>query len=136
MLTDEVGGNGEALKAGTRYELEDASALHWLKRGKAEVATDDEGSDDTGGGAPKLSDGLTVPQIKDALAARRVAIPDGMTLKADLAELLDNSTDPGPLPSEGLTVDQLRDALAAKQIEIPEGTTLKADLAALLDAAE
>ena len=38
---------------------------------------------------PTPSHGLTVPQIKEALAAREIAIPDGMTLKADLAALLD-----------------------------------------------
>ncbi len=32
---------------------------------------------------------LTVPQIKDALAAKGVAIPDGVTKKADLQALLD-----------------------------------------------
>ncbi len=37
----------------------------------------------------KASDGLTVPEIKDALAAKNIAIPDGVTLKADLAALLD-----------------------------------------------
>ena len=37
----------------------------------------------------KASDGLTVAQIKEALAAKSIAIPDGTTLKADLAALLD-----------------------------------------------
>jgi hypothetical protein len=37
----------------------------------------------------KASDGLTVPEIKDALAAKNITIPDGVTLKADLAALLD-----------------------------------------------
>lgn len=37
----------------------------------------------------KPSHGLTIPQIKKALAAREIAIPDGITLKADLAALLD-----------------------------------------------
>lgn len=39
----------------------------------------------------KPSDGLTVPQIKDALTAKNIAIPDGVTLKADLAALLDGA---------------------------------------------
>lgn len=40
-------------------------------------------------GEKKPSDGLTVPEIKEALAAKGVEIPDGVTLKADLAALLD-----------------------------------------------
>lgn len=39
------------------------------------------------GGKP--SDGLKVDEIKEALAAKGIDIPDGMTLKADLAALLD-----------------------------------------------
>ncbi len=39
----------------------------------------------------KPSDGLTVDKIKEALAARNIAIPDGVTLKADLAKLLDDA---------------------------------------------
>lgn len=98
MLTGETGGNGEALVAGKTYTLEDASADHWLKRSKAELVLDtkgDEGADgDAGDGAGgegdgKPSDGLTVAQLKEALEAKKVAIPDGVTLKADLAALLD-----------------------------------------------
>lgn len=37
----------------------------------------------------KPSDGLKVEEIKAALAEKGVAIPDGVTLKADLAALLD-----------------------------------------------
>lgn len=85
MLTDEVGGNGDALKAGKRYELEDASADHWLKRGKAELAGEEEESDDI----KPPSFGLKVDEIKDALAAKGIEIPEGVTLKADLAALLD-----------------------------------------------
>lgn len=86
MLTDAVGGNGEALKAGKRYELEDASAAHWLKRGKAEPMGDGESEE---GDDSKPSDGLTVAQIKEALEAKQIVIPEGVTLKADLAALLD-----------------------------------------------
>ena len=39
----------------------------------------------------KPSDGLTVPQIKEALEAKKIAIPEGVTLKADLAALLDGA---------------------------------------------
>ncbi|QHJ00110.1 hypothetical protein GT347_20280 [Xylophilus rhododendri] len=39
----------------------------------------------------KASDGLKVDELKAALAARGVEIPDGVTLKADLAVLLDNA---------------------------------------------
>ena len=41
----------------------------------------------------KPSDGLTVPQLKEALAAKGVAIPEGVTLKAELADLLDSHKD-------------------------------------------
>lgn len=90
MLTDEVGGDGEALVAGQSYELADASANHWLKRGKAELTSEDK--DDDGGDKP-LSDGMTVAEIKEALAAREIEIPEGVTLKADLAALLDASAE-------------------------------------------
>lgn len=36
-----------------------------------------------------LSHGMTVEQLKDALEIRGVAIPEGVTLKTDLAALLD-----------------------------------------------
>jgi hypothetical protein len=39
----------------------------------------------------KASEGLTVAQIKDALSAKNIEIPDGVHLKADLANLLDES---------------------------------------------
>lgn len=35
LLQDALGGNGEPLKEGSSYSLEDASANHWLKRGLA-----------------------------------------------------------------------------------------------------
>ncbi|MBT2299268.1 hypothetical protein J7E70_02215 [Variovorax paradoxus] len=37
----------------------------------------------------KPSDGLKVDEIKAALAAKNIVIPEGVTLKADLAALLD-----------------------------------------------
>ncbi|WPG35138.1 hypothetical protein [Variovorax sp. EBFNA2] len=37
----------------------------------------------------KPSDGLTIPQLREALAALKIEIPEGTTLKADLAALLD-----------------------------------------------
>lgn len=40
-------------------------------------------------GEKKPSDGLTVEKIKEALAAKGIEIPEGVTLKADLAALLD-----------------------------------------------
>lgn len=89
MLTDEVGGEGEALKAGKTYQLEDASADHWLKRRKAELVSAEAGADDLDDAKP--SDGLTVAQIKEALAEKGVEIPEGVTLKADLAALLDEA---------------------------------------------
>jgi hypothetical protein len=51
MLQDAVGGEGELLKEGSSYSLNDASAMHWLKRGMAvevqetaEVAEDQKSS--------------------------------------------------------------------------------------------
>jgi len=91
MLTDGVGGNGELLEKGRGYTLEDASADHWLKRGKAELANDEGDEDDAGigGGTGKPSDGLKVEELKAALAEAGVEIPEGVTKKADLAALLD-----------------------------------------------
>ena len=83
MLTDQVGGNGEPLAAGAVVELEDASASHWLKRGKAELVPAEEPEE-----LPKPSDGLTVPELKAALQDRGIEIPDGAK-KADLQALLD-----------------------------------------------
>lgn len=45
----------------------------------------------TGGGGGKPSDGLKVEEIKAALAAKGVQVPEGVTLKADLAALLDGA---------------------------------------------
>lgn len=39
----------------------------------------------------KPSDGLKVDELKAALAAKGIDIPDGVTLKADLAKLLDEA---------------------------------------------
>lgn len=41
----------------------------------------------------KPSEGLKVAELKDALGAKGIAIPDGVTLKADLAALLDAAAD-------------------------------------------
>ncbi len=51
------------------------------------------GSSNPGQEAPagKPSDGLKVDELKAALAAKGVEIPDGVTLKADLAKLLDEA---------------------------------------------
>lgn len=35
LLKDVIGGNGEPLKEGSFYSLNEASANHWLKRGLA-----------------------------------------------------------------------------------------------------
>lgn len=55
-------------------------ALGWVECAKQEVAKED---------GAKPSDGLKVDEIKEALAAKGIAIPEGVTLKADLAALLD-----------------------------------------------
>ena len=43
------------------------------------------------GGAGKASDGLTIAQIKEALAAKKIDIPAGVTRNDDLAALLDGA---------------------------------------------
>lgn len=50
-------------------------------KGRTEVAQGD--------GNKPPSHGLTVEQVKEALTAKGVEIPEGVTLKADLAALLD-----------------------------------------------
>lgn len=50
-----------------------------------------ENPGDDGKPKAKPSDGLKVEEIKTALADKGVDIPEGVTLKADLAELLDAS---------------------------------------------
>jgi hypothetical protein len=45
----------------------------------------------------KPSEGLTVDEIKAALAAKSIAIPEGVKLKADLAALLDAAPDESSL---------------------------------------
>lgn len=44
--------------------------------------------------AAKPSDGMTVAQLKAALEAKEIAVPEGTTLKADLAALLDGAPTP------------------------------------------
>ncbi len=88
----------EAAKAGVRIidanatESRDGAAKEVPKvtlkpeyrpKGKAEAARADSGGDQP------PSHGLTVEQLKEALAAKGVTIPEGVTLKADLAALLD-----------------------------------------------
>lgn len=46
---------------------------------------------DAAGGIKKPSDGLKVEEIKAELEKRKIAIPEGVTLKADLARLLDEA---------------------------------------------
>lgn len=42
-------------------------------------------------GAPSEKTSMTVDQIKEALAERKIDIPDGVTRKADLQKLLDSA---------------------------------------------
>jgi len=85
----------EAAKAGVRIidanatESRDGAAKdvpkvtlkpEYRSKGKAEAAKADDSLP---------SHGLTVDQLKEALAAKGVTIPEGVTLKADLAALLD-----------------------------------------------
>ncbi|MDZ7863378.1 hypothetical protein [Acidovorax sp.] len=43
------------------------------------------------GPAGKPSDGLNVAELKEALASKSIAVPEGVTKKADLAALLDGA---------------------------------------------
>lgn len=54
-----------------------------FKAGKAAEKSDDEVPN------KKPSDGLTVVQLREALGAKNVTVPETTTLKADLAALLD-----------------------------------------------
>lgn len=75
-----------------KHLVEDAGAAKYVKND----AKIDAGTEDTGGGAGaagaggsvKPSEGLTVPQLKAALEAKGVAIPEGAK-KPDLVALLD-----------------------------------------------
>lgn len=57
-------------------------AVGWAECEKRETKEESTG---------KPSDGLKVEEIKAALAEKGIAIPDGVTLKADLAKLLDEA---------------------------------------------
>lgn len=63
-----------------KHLVEDAGAAKYVK---GAAAKSDAPPDS------KPSDGLTAPQIKEALEAKGIEIPDGVTKKADLAALLD-----------------------------------------------
>lgn len=58
-----------------------------------EVAEREGWAESSEGGSAKVpgkaSDGLKIEEIKAALAEKGIQIPEGMTLKADLAALLD-----------------------------------------------
>lgn len=76
---------------------------------------------DTGAGK-KPSDGLSVAELKEALTAKGIAIPEGVTKKADLAELLDNAKDESELSEEELQarikIREEQERLEAKRREL------------------
>lgn len=103
-ITSAVGIDGEIIRPGALVEVSESEAKNLLHRGKAVVATEadgapaqdagdgdqgDGGTGGTGGSTAKASDGLNVDQLKAALTARNVTIPDTCKKKADLAALLD-----------------------------------------------
>ena len=67
-----------------KHLVEDASAAKYVKAKAA-------GAPSAPPPGPKASEGLNVAQIKEALAAKNIEIPEGVSLKADLAALLDDS---------------------------------------------
>lgn len=81
-------------RAGTVANMDSSRGQHFVDSGAA-VLVKEDGAELGGAPAVKLpqavkpSEGLTVQQLKDALAAKSVTIPEGTTLKADLADLLD-----------------------------------------------
>ncbi len=75
------------IKTGKALSVEAVDAKEILKQ-SPELYTDvAPGAKGEGEGKP--SDGLKVDELKAALAAKNIEIPDGVTLKADLAALLD-----------------------------------------------
>ncbi|SIR00007.1 hypothetical protein [Pseudacidovorax sp. RU35E] len=74
-----------------QYFIDTGAAVRVKADGTEEVAPAPRAPAPPAGGNAKPSDGLTVAEIKEALAAREIAIPDGVTLKADLAAMLDNA---------------------------------------------
>jgi hypothetical protein len=78
-----------------KHLVDEAGAAQYVKK-DAKPAADADGTGtgtgiDAGAGsaAAKPSDGLKVEELKAALEAKGIAIPDGVTKKADLAALLD-----------------------------------------------
>lgn len=133
MLTTEVGAEGETLEAGSLQTLNDASAGHWLRRGKAELVKDAPAPN-----VPAPTEGELQTLVASAVADEQAAssVSSAPAAPAAPAGAASEEDAPSAKPSDGLTVPQIKEALAAKQIAIPDGMTLKADLAALLDAAE
>lgn len=82
---------GVMFPRGEAVEIDGNAMLERKLPGHPEFSKEDaeDAGEVDGGTDAKPSDGLTVPQIKDALAEKGIAIPDGVTKKADLAALLD-----------------------------------------------
>ena len=67
-----------------KHLVEDASAAKYVKAKAASAVSAPPPS-------AKASEGLNVAQLKEALAAKKIEIPEGVSLKAELAALLDDS---------------------------------------------
>lgn len=86
--------DGVLRRAGELVEVDEAVAKNLLYRGKAvtpesrEAPTETTQTEAGGSDDKKPSDGLNVAQLKEALTAKGVAIPENAK-KADLAALLD-----------------------------------------------
>lgn len=96
-LSGAIALEGQLKRAGEIVHVDEATAKNLLHRGKAVVAADDDAAAPAEATAPapapapadkKASDGLNVQQLKDALQAKGLPIPEGAK-KADLAALLD-----------------------------------------------
>jgi len=76
-------------KEGEQLTLEQINRI--LKQQQQQKQGGESNTDDDRGADKKPSDGLKAAEIKAALAEKGIEIPEGVTLKADLAALLDGS---------------------------------------------
>ncbi|MBB1599965.1 hypothetical protein [Variovorax sp. UMC13] len=75
-----------------KHLVDEAGAAKYVKKDAKPAADAGAGGASAGGGAAaKPSDGLKVEELKAALEAKGIAIPEGVTKKAGLAALLDGT---------------------------------------------
>lgn len=91
MITNEKGADGESLKAGEQYSLNDASADRWLLRKKAEVVENEKETKPKAQGdkedqAPEKANRT---ELEQAATARKIKF-DAKTSDSDLRGALAN----------------------------------------------